>query len=127
LDDSTVTLRDLRGHVVIMEFWASWCGPCRMSTPSLDQIYRKYHDRGVSVLLVNAGERRETVERWVKQRFKAPVLLDHDGAVNQRYGVEGIPRLFVIDQAGDIIYDHSGYGGGLEHNLKLIIEELLDG
>ena len=65
------------------------------------------------------------MKRWAGSRFTAPILLDEETAVGQRYGVHGIPRLFIVDQAGQILYDHSGYGGGLERNLRLILDGLL--
>lgn len=125
LDAGTVRLSDLRGRVVIMEFWATWCGPCRFSTPSLDVIYRKFRDRGVTVLLINQGETPEKVRTWVNGRFQAPILLDQDTRVAGRYGVQGIPRLFVVNQEGQILYVRSGYGGGLERDLSAILNELL--
>jgi len=108
-----------------MEFWATWCGPCRFSSPSLDVIYRKFHDRGATVLLINQGEAPDTVRTWINGRFQAPILLDRDRRVAMRYGVQGIPRLFVVDQAGQILYVRSGYGGGLERDLGAILTQLL--
>jgi len=108
-----------------MEFWATWCGPCRFSTPSLDVIYRKFRDRGVMVWLINEGEASERIHRWVNGRFQAPILLDQDTRVGYRYGVQGIPQLFVVDQAGQIAYVRSGYGGGLERDLSAILNDLL--
>lgn len=122
-----VSLADLRGRIVIMEFWATWCGPCRFSLPSLDVIYRRYRDRGVTVLLINKGEDAKKVRAWAERRFVATILLDQDEAVARRYQVEGIPRLFIVDQTGHLIYTHVGYGGGLEHNLSLILKQLLHG
>ena len=125
LAGGTVTLSSLRGQVVIMEFWATWCGPCRYSTPSLDAVYRKFRDRRVSVLLINEGEDADRVRAWVQGRFQAPILLDADTRVGWQYGVRGIPRLFVVDQAGQIVYVRSGYSGGLERNLEAAITQLL--
>ena len=119
------SLSELKGRVVIVEFWATWCGPCHYSTPSLEAIYRQYRERGVTVLLINEGDTPEQVRAWAGRRFTAPILLDRDGAVGGRYGVRSIPRLFVIDQRGLILYDESGYRGGLERNLQLILERLL--
>ena len=125
LDGATVSLSDYRGRVVIMEFWATWCGPCRYSTPSLEVIYKRHRDRGVTVLLINEGETVEAIRRWAAKRFTAPILLDHEGEVAGRYGLDGIPALFVINQTGHIVYRHDGYGGGLERSLQLILNELL--
>ncbi len=125
LDGPPVSLASLRGRIVIMDFWTTWCGPCRYSSPSLDIIYRKYKGHGVSVLLVNVGEPPEEVKAWAKGKYAATILLDQDTKVSTAYGVSGIPRLFILDREGRVIYDHAGYGGGLEQSLKLILDELL--
>lgn len=122
-----VSLSDYRGRVVVMEFWATWCGPCRFSLPSLEVIYKKFRDRGVSVLLINAGESPDEIRKWAQQRYTAPMLLDRDGEAAQRFNVQGIPRLFIVDQEGRLVYAHEGYGGGLERNLGLILEQLVSG
>ncbi len=118
-------LSELRGRIVLMEFWATWCGPCRFSTPSLDAVYRRYRDRGVVALLINEGEPADTVRKWAGRRFTAPILLDSQHQAAQQYQIQGVPRLFVIDQQGRILYDRSGYRGGLERDLKRILDELL--
>ena len=125
LDGTPVHLAELQGRVVIMEFWATWCGPCRYSSPSLDAIYRQYKNRGVSVLLINEGESAEHVRRWAEHRFAAPTLLDQETQVSARYNVHGLPSLFILDRSGQIIYAHAGYGGGLERRLQLILDQEL--
>ena len=125
LNGNSMSLSDMRGQFVLVEFWATWCGPCRYSTPSLEAVYRRYKDRGVAVLLINQGESPEQVRAWAGKRFTAPILLDRDGAVGTRYGVNGIPRLLIIDREGRILYDHSGYAGELERNLGVILDGLL--
>jgi thiol-disulfide isomerase/thioredoxin len=127
LDGKAATLSDYVGRVVIIEFWATWCGPCRFSLPSLEVVYKRYRDRGVTVLLINEGETAEKARAWAARRFTAPILLDEGEYVGRRYGVEGIPRLFVVDQTGRLVYVHDGYGGGLERNLTSILEQLLAG
>lgn len=125
LDAGPVSLSGYRGRVVIMEFWATWCGPCQFSLPSLEVVYKRYRDRGVTVLMLNEGEPVETVRKWTGRRFTAPILLDQDQGVGRLYQVRGLPRLFIVDQQGNLVYAHEGYGGGLERNLKLILEGLL--
>jgi peroxiredoxin len=125
LDGRSVSLSEYQGQVVIMEFWATWCGPCRGSLPSLEAVYKRERGRGVSVLLINQGEPVATIRKWAGTRFTAPMLLDADGQVSRAYGVHSIPRLFIVDPQGRIVYEHSGYGGGLERNLRLILDDLL--
>lgn len=126
LDGPPVALTALKGRVVVMEFWATWCGPCRFSLPSLEVIAKRYRDRGVEILLINVGEEPERVRRWAEGRYAAAsILLDRDSAVADRYEVTGIPRLYVTDQAGRLVWAHQGYGGGLERNLTRILDELL--
>ena len=127
LDGPPVTLSALQGRVVVLEFWATWCGPCRFSLPSLEVIHRRYRARGVSVLLINEGEGEEVIRAWAGQRFTAPILLDSAQTVGEQYRVRAIPRLFLVDQAGRIVYAHEGYGGGLEHSLSQILDQLLGG
>ncbi|MBI4343845.1 MAG: TlpA family protein disulfide reductase [Candidatus Omnitrophica bacterium] len=124
LNGALVALSDFEGQIVIMEFWATWCGPCRMTTPSLEHIYRKFREQGVAVLLVNEKESPDTIQAWARGRFTAPILLDREGRVGERYSVWGLPRLLVIDQEGYIRFNEEGYGGGLERNLELIIKAL---
>ena len=125
LQGEVAQLSDYRGQVVILEFWATWCGPCRSSLPSLEVMSKRYRDRGVTVLLVNQQESAKDIHRWTKQRYTVSILLDERGEVATSYGVDGIPQLFVINQQGQMVYRHGGYGGGLERNLALILEELL--
>ncbi len=125
LDGSPVTLSELKGRVVVLDFWATWCGPCRMALPSLEAVSKRYRDRGVTVLLVNEGESPERIRKWARRRFTAPILLDQEMAVADRYQVEGIPRLVLIDRQGRIRLVHEGYGGGLERDLGQALDILL--
>jgi thiol-disulfide isomerase/thioredoxin len=127
LEGGEASLAEYRGHAVLMEFWATWCGPCRYSTPSLEVIYRKYRDRGVAVLLINQQETPEAIREWAENRFTATILLDRDGTVARRYGLTGVPQLFIVDQGGRLLYRRAGYRGGLERDLKHILDGLLNG
>ena len=125
LEGGKISLSELRGRVVIIDFWATWCGPCRSSLPSLETIYQQYRGRGVTVLLLNQDEKPKAIRKFTGHRFSAPILLDAGSQVAQQYGVNGIPHTVVVDQQGRILYRHEGYGGGMEHNLKLILDQLL--
>ncbi len=126
LDGGTVALSDYHGKIVLIEFWATWCGPCRSSMPSLEHIYRRFQNRGVQLLFINEGENPQTMRRWLGKRFTARILLDSDQQVARRYQVPGLPSLFIVDPNGDIVYVRSGYRGGLERSLTRVLEKLLN-
>lgn len=100
LDGRTVTLSELRGQVVVLDFWASWCGPCQESMPALQALHERYAGRGVTVLAINEEENRSTVEAYVAGRYTFTVLLDEEGSVGTAYGVWGIPHTVVVDRDG---------------------------
>lgn len=126
LESGAVTLEQLHGKIILMEFWATWCGPCQYSSPSLDAMYRQYKDKGVTVLLVNEGEPAAKVRAWARGRFEAPIVLDSDLSVGRRYDVNALPSLFIIDGEGMVQYKRDGYEGGLEQDLRVVLKTLMD-
>lgn len=104
------SLSSLRGKVVVLDFRATWCGPCRMAMPLLQQFHERYAKRGVVVLGVNQREPRETAQDFIrKNHYTYRQLLDPDGTTGDSYGVTGIPMLVVIDQQGTVAAIHVGY------------------
>jgi peroxiredoxin len=101
LEDQTVSLAGLRGKVVILNFWASWCLECRPEMPALENLHRKYASRGLAVLGVNAREGREAAGRFARELgLTFPLVLDFEGAVSAQYGVVGLPTTFLIGRDG---------------------------
>ena len=97
------TLKSLRGKVVLLDFWATWCGPCRHTLPQVAKIHARYKDRGVEVMSVNVGEPGAKAADYLKQNgYAFTALLDTDRRVSTDYQVNGIPTLVVIDRAGTI-------------------------
>jgi peroxiredoxin len=102
MDGKTWSLSELRGRVVLVNFWATWCTPCRKELPDIDNLFRAYGPAGLTVLAIS-DEPRETVEKFRAQRnYSFPVLLDPGGAVQRAFSVEGIPKSFVFDRRGKL-------------------------
>ena len=103
LDGKTYNLDALRGKVVLLNFWATWCPPCRREMPDMEKLYRRFGEKGLIVLAVS-DEKRETVEKFLQeQNYTFPVLLDPDRTVNKAFGIEGIPNSFLFDRQGRLV------------------------
>ncbi|UCC65766.1 MAG: redoxin domain-containing protein [Anaerolineae bacterium] len=103
LDGQTVRLSDLRGQAVLVNFWATWCPPCRAEMPAIQQVYDRYRDHGFTVLAVNLQERDAQVAAFADQfGLTFPILLDRSGDVFERYRVRALPSTFFIDRSGGI-------------------------
>jgi peroxiredoxin len=103
MEGEYVSLKELRGKVVLLDFWATWCGPCRIELPSVQKLHREFKSRGLVVLGVNQGEGPAQVRPFLKKYgYDFGVLLDPQQQVGERYQVSGIPALFIIDKTGTI-------------------------
>jgi peroxiredoxin len=103
MDGKTYSLESLRGKVVLLNFWATWCPPCRKEMPDMEALYRRFEKKGLVVLAVS-DEERETVAGFLaKQKYTFPVLLDPGRKVNDAFGVEGIPKSFIFDAEGKLV------------------------
>lgn len=98
-----VKLSSLKGRVVFLNFWATWCGPCRSEMPSMQRMYEKLHDEGLEILAVDLQEEKSLVERFAKElSLKFPILLDSAGAVGAQYNARAIPTTYLFDRKGFI-------------------------
>ena len=101
-DGSTFSLSEQSGKVVLLNFWATWCGPCVGEMPAFEKLYTEYGDK-VSILAVNCLEDKETVNQFVSDGgYTFPVAYDEAGAINMKYPSEGIPYTLIIDGEGTI-------------------------
>jgi len=104
-DGKTYRLSDYRGKVVVLNFWATWCPPCRYEMPSMERAHRKVQGENIVLLAVDVGESEDKVFEFTGQfPVTFPLLLDIDGAVIQKYPVIGLPTTFVIDPRGIITH-----------------------
>jgi cytochrome c biogenesis protein CcmG, thiol:disulfide interchange protein DsbE len=104
-DGQMVQLADLRGQVVIINLWASWCVPCRAEMPAIQRVYERHQARGLTVLAVNSTvqDREAEALRFVDELgLEFPVLLDREGVVSRRYLLRALPTTFFVDRAGII-------------------------
>ncbi len=102
-DGKVVELAGLRGHPVILNFWATWCGPCRQEMPELQAFYDDRHPKGLEIIAIDIQESAEEVARYRQSLGIAfPTVLDADGTVTRRYQIRGVPTTFFVDADGTI-------------------------
>jgi thiol-disulfide isomerase/thioredoxin len=127
LNGEDFKLADHQGKVVVLDFWATWCGPCVQALPELLQATSSFNDDQVKLIAVNQGEAKKVISKFLasKQLESLEVALDRNRKIGSDYGVQGIPRTVVIDPKGVIREVHVGYAPGMGERLRLEIENLL--
>ncbi|MGZ3427370.1 MAG: TlpA family protein disulfide reductase [Polyangia bacterium] len=127
LKGSTVALSQLRGKVVLVDFWAQWCEPCKKELPQLDRLSKEYSSKGVVVLAVNIDKQRDNAERMVKQLgLTLDVLLDPAGSVAGSYDLPKMPTSFVVDKKGIVRFVNEGFDGPKDvERFKQELDELV--
>jgi thiol-disulfide isomerase/thioredoxin len=126
LDKESVDLAALRGQVVVVNFWATWCRPCRREMPSLERLYQTVGDKGVKVLAVDVGEDPETVTPFLESmdpRPSFPILFDTDSNAVTAWRIKGMPTTFVVDPQGRVAYMAVG---AREFDHPALVQRLLD-
>jgi peroxiredoxin len=126
LDGQKLRLGEQRGRVVLVNFWATWCGPCRQEMPHLNKLYEKYKSSGFVLLGVNVDDdTRQAAGVADKLGVKFPVLPDADKRVSKQYDLSAMPSTVLIDRDGKVRYLHRGYQSGYEDTYDKQIRELL--
>jgi thiol-disulfide isomerase/thioredoxin len=106
----TVALESLRTKVVLVDFWASWCGPCRQSFPWLSTMSERYGDKGLVVVAINLDKDRELAQGFLRQ-FSPPfiVAFDPEGKTAEAFNVPAMPSSFLVSRSGRVVYSHAGF------------------
>ncbi|MGB5177839.1 MAG: TlpA disulfide reductase family protein [Gammaproteobacteria bacterium] len=127
MDGESFALHDFRGKVVLINFWATWCPPCRKEMPALEALYKKLGDESFAVLAVNQWEDPDHVFAYTGELnvFPTfPILFDPESAISEDYGVKGLPTSFLIDKKGRLAYRAVG-GRAFDHaEVEKLIREL---
>jgi len=111
VDGKPVKLSDFRGKVVILDFWATWCPPCRAEIPGFVALQKKYADKGLTVIGVSLDEQGASVVKPFMQRFSMnyPVVIGNDKVTAEYGGISAIPTTFIIDREGNVVRAHEGF------------------
>jgi len=121
-----VSLAQYKGQVVMINFWASWCGPCRQEMPLLEGIYKKYNKLGFTMLGVNVEPDSNAANAWLKETpVSFPILYDTESKVSKLYDVAGMPTSVIIDRAGKVRLIHRSYRPGDENEYLDSIRSLI--
>lgn len=129
LNGQNITLSSLRGHVTVIDFWATWCSPCRMSIPGLEKIYKDYSPRGVHVLGISMDtDTLSQVRPFVHfAHMTYPVAAYPKGNMLAavHYNATGLPSVFIIDQKGVVRWSFSGFYPGIDRDMRTELNKLL--
>ncbi|MBN1566481.1 MAG: redoxin domain-containing protein [Acidobacteria bacterium] len=127
LSGQQVTLDQFKGKVVMLEFWATWCGPCRMTMPLMESIQKEFGDNLI-LLTINLQEPMDVVRDYVRaENVHSRVLLDEEGSVGLLYGTDSIPLQILIDKQGIVRFIQAGFGPGTPSQLRGEIKRLIAG
>ncbi|NKI19238.1 TlpA family protein disulfide reductase [Spongiibacter sp. KMU-166] len=118
--------QSLKGKVVYIDFWASWCGPCRVSLPALNTLYQEFSEQGFHVVAINVDSYRDDALSFLKERpVDYPVIYDAGQKLPGEFGVKGMPTAFLLDRSGTVHHVHEGFRPGDEQALRGAITKLL--
>jgi len=121
-----VSLSDLRGNVVMINFWATWCGPCRQEMPHLEALHQRYSGLGFTILGINVEEDSSLSGKFLAETpVTFPVLFDPANGVSELYDVVAMPSTVIVDRKGNMRFIHHGYKPGFENEYQSQIRALL--
>jgi peroxiredoxin len=125
----SISLSDYKGQAVLLNYWASWCSPCRAEMPAMERIYQEYKDQGFEILAVNSSQqddKQKAIDFAKELELSFPILFEEDGSVSKQYQIQALPSSFFIDKDG--VIQEIVIGGPMSEALLLIrVQNLLEG
>lgn len=126
LDGNDVSLETYHGKIILINFWATWCLPCRVEMPSMEKLYTKFKNNDFTILAIDLQEDVDSVKAFKEQyKLNFPILLDSDGSVGEFYGVISIPTTYLVDRDGYVIGGAIGARDWATENAFMLIDQLL--
>jgi len=126
-DNTEISLKDFKGRVVYLDFWATWCPPCRKSFPWMDEMHERYKDEGLSIIAVSVDKKRELIEQFIK-KMEPGFIIAHDptGTVAKTYQLRAMPTTYLINRNGQLVMTHMGFRSKDTDKLEATIQSLLE-
>ena len=126
-DNKTISLEQLKGKVVYLDFWASWCDPCRKSFPWMNEIHSRYDSKKFTIVAVNLDSEKADALKFLKNMpARFDVAYDPEGHVADKYGLKAMPSSYLIDKKGALVFAHKGYREGDTNEIEKKIHNLLN-
>ena len=119
---SEIALSDYKGKVVLIDCWGTWCGPCVASLPKLKALYEEYHEQGLEIIGVAADEKEDLEKFLVKRPLPWQQIVDADGKLGERLGIQAFPTLLLVDREGKNVKNFVGESSGLKPLIGLLLE-----
>ena len=128
LEGKKVSLKDFRGKIVLLNFWASWCVPCREEMPAMEKLYQEYKEKNFVILAIAVKDSKQDTLNFVKElKLTYPIALDPDAKVGQEYGAWGLPVTYLIGPKGEALARGWGPADWYGSAARKLIKDLLDG
>ena len=127
LDGKVIRLEDYRGHPVLLDFWATWCYPCRVAAPMVEEFYQRHKDEGLIAIGINMDDDPSNVYAYVKQAGTSyPVVVGASGSVASDFQVEGLPTFVLIDPEGRLVDRWDGFSPALIRQWEILLKRVQD-
>ncbi len=126
IEGKQVRLKDFKGKVVLLEFWATWCPPCRLSVPELQELHERMEGEDFKIIAITVDDSLQRVRRFVREKGVTYTVVMDDKGVDDAYGVYSIPTTILLDKEGNVALTQKGYAPGIYEMLEKDIRELME-